>query len=251
MILRDIRDALRFARRQFFLTVVIVLTLGVGIGASTAMFTYFADLYWHRVKSPDADRLYQVFTGTTEHPLGQTSYLGAQLYHEALEDMGELAPWADGYTVVLTVPQEGSDFGETILSTGSAVSPGHFDFFGVRFTQGRDFLAQEHQVAGPRAAVISHTFWRRHLEADPKAIGSVLGLNGQTFTVVGVAPRGFENMGNPHPIYVPAIRYDDLVEAPIVASSMARRFQCLLRLKEGVRAHWPLCLVWCSPRRVG
>jgi putative ABC transport system permease protein len=233
-ILRDIRDAFRSARRQLGVTLVIVLTLAVGIGASTAIFTYFEELYWHQLDAPDAERMYEVFTGTAKQPLGRTSYLDASLYREALADLGELAPWGHVWSVALTVPEEGSGPGKTVLSNGSAVSPEHFDFFGVDFFLGRDFLPEEHHSDGPPVAVIDYTFWSRHMGADPAVLGRPLRLNGHTFTVVGVTPRGFENTGWPYAVYVPTARYGDLTKA-LLLDREARRFACLLRLKQGVQ----------------
>jgi putative ABC transport system permease protein len=234
-ILHDIRDAFRSARRQPGVTLVIILTLAVGIGASTAIFTYFVELYWYRLDAPDAERMYYVTTGTAAQRDGRTSYPNAQIYREALADLGELVPWGIVYSATPTVPEEGSRPGKTFLRASSAVSPEHFDFFGVRFTLGRDFLPEEHQGDGPPVVVIDHTFWNRHMGADPEVLGRPLRLNGHTFTVVGVTPRGFDTDGWPHAVYVPAARYDDLAGAAVLADREARRFKCLLRLKEGVR----------------
>ncbi len=233
-ILRDVRDAFRSVRRQPGVTLVIVLTLAVGIGSSTAIFTYFVELYWFRLDAPDAERMYHVYTGTAEYPDGPTSYPHAQLYREALADLGELAPWSWD-VLTLTVPEEGSRVSETFVRVGAAVSPEYFDFFGVRFALGRDFLPEEHRPDGPPVAVIDHTFWSRHMGADPEVLGRPLRLNGHTFTIVGVTPRGFEGTGDPHAVYVPAPRYDDLTEAAVLADHDAGRFHCLLRLQRGVR----------------
>ena len=240
---RDIRFALRAVRRQPGVTAVIVLTLAVGIGASMAMFTYFVELYWHRLDAPAAERMYFVRTGTAQQPVGHTSYPDAQLYREALAGLGELAPWGIMYSVVLTVPESGAGSaptaaggpGKTVYNIGSAVSAEHFDLFGVRFKLGRDFLPEEHRPDGPPVAVIDHTFWRRHMGADPEVVGRPLRLNGHTFTVVGVTPRGFDNTGLPHAVYVPAARYDQVAGAGVLGDRAARRFHCLLRLAEGVR----------------
>ncbi|MEM7356080.1 MAG: ADOP family duplicated permease, partial [Acidobacteriota bacterium] len=174
--------------------------------------------------------------GTAKRPIGPTSYLDALLYREALADLGELAPWGILYNLVLTVPSgEDSAPGKTIYNIGSAVAPEHFDFFGVRFALGRDFLPEEHRADGPPVAVIDYTFWRRHMGADPDVVGRSLHLNGRPFTVIGVTPRGFDNTGLPHAVYVPAARYDDVAGTLALGDREERRFKCLLRLAAGVR----------------
>ena len=227
-ILRDIRDAFRSVRRQPGVSLVVVLTLAVGIGAVAAIFTYFVELYWYRLDAPDAEWMYHVYTGTAEYPDGPTSYPDSQLYRETLADLGELATQA-GAIVTLTVPGEGDRPGEKFARWGAAVSPEYFDLFGVRFTLGRDFLPEEHRAEGPRVAVINHTFWSRRLGADPEVLGRPLRLDGHTFTVVGVTPQDFEVDGVTHGVYVPALRFEDFAGAGV-------RFDtCFLRLERGVR----------------
>ncbi len=140
--LRDVRYALRSSLRQSGITLVIVLTLAVGIGSNTAILTAFLDMYRYEVEAPDPDRLLFVDTGTRRFPRGRNSYLDTLAYREALADVADLSP-RTLFGAVLGLPGEGDGAGKSIFGLGMAVSPPHFDFFGVHFAVGRGFLPEE------------------------------------------------------------------------------------------------------------
>ncbi len=83
-LLRDIRFALRTLGRRPGLSAVIVLTLAVGIGASTALFTFLREEHWTKINAPDVERLFFVRTGSRSDPSGSSSYLSAVRYRVAL-----------------------------------------------------------------------------------------------------------------------------------------------------------------------
>ena len=233
-ILSDLRHAVRTAVRQPGITLVIILTLAVGIGANTGIFTYLLEMYWSQIRAPDPERLFFVETGTEQQPQGRASYPDTLDYRAALADLGELSPWKFYGAALVVEGGEGGD-GTAIFNVGSAVSPPHFELFGARMPLGRDFLPEEHEPGGPAVAVIDHFFWRRHLDADPQVLGRTIRINGVAFTIIGVTPRGFENTGLPHAVYIPMARLDDVVPTPLLADLSDRRFISLLRLKQGVR----------------
>ncbi len=218
----------------------IVLTLAVGIGSSTAIFTYFNWEYWHEVRAPDPDRLFFVLGGTRENPPGGASaylwggmsYQDALAYRDALAEVGDLSLWTL-YGAAVGLPGDGGGAGRTIYRLGAAVSPRHFESFGVRFALGSGFRPEENRPAGPRVAVVDYTFWRRYLGGDPAVVGRTIRLNSVPFTIVGVTPRGFQNVAVPFPIYVPTARIDEIGTRPRLTDRNARSFSGFLRLPDG------------------
>ena len=232
-ILRDLRHALRSARRQPGVTAVIVLTLAVGIGASTAIFTLFTELYWASVRVPEPESLFWLRSGTREEPDGPTSFPDFLDYRESLGDLGDAAAWA-GFGAILGLPGRGGGDAETTYGVGLAVTQPYFDLLGARFALGRGFLPAEDRTDGPPVAVVHHSFWSRYLGADPEAVGRTIRVNGKALTLVGVLPQSFQGTSVVFPIYVPAHRFDDVSPLPALADRDARRFYCLLRTRDAV-----------------
>ena len=188
---------------------VIVLTLALGIGANTALFTFLVEAHWPRINAADAERLFFVRTGSDDAKrFGNASYLSSLSYQEALADVGDTAHWTFT-SASIAAPADNS--GHSVYGVISAVSPRFFELFGVHegsgsyaFALGRGFRSDDFENAGKRVTVIDYTYWRNHLAADPAIVGKTLQIRGLPYTVVGVAPRGFENTGVPHTVYVPA-----------------------------------------------
>ncbi len=227
-LLRDARHALRSALRRPGVPLVVILTLAVGIGANSAIFTYLIEVYRAKVPVPDPERVFWIRTGTEAEPGGMSSYLDAEAYREATAALGISAVRA-GWGAVVELPQGG-----TTYRVGLAVSAEYFPLLGARFPLGRGFLPQEDRPDGPAVAVVGHFFWRRHLGADPAILGRTIRINGRPFTIVGVTAPGFRDVALVLPLFVPAARIDDVTVRPLLADRDARRFFCLLRLDDGV-----------------
>ena len=226
--LRDARHALRSAIRRPGVPLVVVLTLAVGIGANSAIFTYLMEVYRAKIPVPDPERLFWVETGSGRQPGGMSSYPDAEAYREATAELGGSAVRA-GWGAVVELPRGGTSY-----RVGLAVSHGYFALLGARFTLGRGFLAQEDRPEGRPVVVVGHLFWSRYLGADPSILGRAIRINGRPFTVVGVVARGFRDVALVLPLFVPAARLDDLTTRPLLGDRDARRFSCLLRLNDGV-----------------
>jgi len=230
--LRDVRFALRSLVRQPGVSLVIVLTVAVGIGANTGIFALLIEVYASRFPAPEPERLFYVRTGTPERPFGLSSQPDAADYREALEDLGDVASWI-GFGSVVGLPGSGEARGRAVYCVGLAVSPEYFDFFGVRFAHGRGFHPEEGRPGAPGVAVLDYTFWSRDLEADPSIVGRTIHVNSIPYTVVGVAPWGFQGHGNTRPIYIPLPHADDVWPRPVFADRDFRRFGSMLRLGKG------------------
>src|ERR687891_115367 len=176
-LLRPLAAALRSLARQPGITVPAVLTLALGIGAMTALFSYLAALVWPRLGLRDAGRTVWVYTGTAEEPRQQTPF----------PDYAELLRRQTGVVELTAYSPFGASVGlvdQTTYAWGQLVSGGYFSFFDAQPTAGRLLGPQDDVPGAPLVAVVSHTFWTGALGGDPRAVGRPLRINGQTVTVV-------------------------------------------------------------------
>src|ERR1700737_77150 len=187
---QDIRYAFRVLRKSPSFTVVAVLTLALGIGANTAIFTVVYGVLLRPLPFQEPDRLVQLAESykeqTDEMDLSTVELRRLQEYRGPFERIA-------GYTLV------GYN-----LATGNAADhlrgmPVDWDYFrllGVAPAAGRDFIEDDNRGDGEHVAIISHSLWTRRFGADPARIGQGILLNGEPFTLIGVMPRGFDSL--PH-----------------------------------------------------
>jgi predicted permease len=198
--IQDLRYGLRILRTSPGFALVAVLTLALGIGANTAIFTVL-DKFVLRTLSVERPReLVALVSAATGDP-AIFSYPG----YVALRDHNEvLAGLVAYFQRAMTFSEAGR--GERVI--GLIVSGNYFDVLGVRPALGRFFLTEEDRIPGQRAVVvISHGLWRRRFAAAPDVLGRSIMLNAHAFTVVGVAPPGFTGTtpGTVNDVYVPAM----------------------------------------------
>lgn len=202
----DIRFALRQLRRGPGFTSVTILTLALGIGVNTAIFSLFYTLTLAPlpVKSPSeiAD-VYQM--SQTDSKYGPLSYPEYVYLRDRNTTFSGLAAF-NGATMTL------SSIGKTRIDSTEGeplqtmlVSGNYFSVLGITPTHGRAFLPDEDRTPGSAAVVVlSYYFWQRRLDAAPDIVGKTLTLNLLPYTVVGIAPKGFEGtIPNPVDIWVP------------------------------------------------
>ncbi len=182
--LHDVRFALRTFRKNPAFTAVSIVTLALGVGATTLIFSVTDALLFHVFPYRDADRLvvFRVhelrpggFDGASSPPA--VAFRDFRAHSHSFEDIEGF--WT---TTLLYNSSEGAQ-----QVSGAWVTPGTFPFLGVPPELGRGLLPDDAAVC-----VISHRFWQEKFGADPKALGSVLNLNGAPRTVVGVMPPRFQ-----------------------------------------------------------
>src|SRR5207249_2875835 len=184
-LLQDLRYALRQLARSPGFTAVAVLTLALGIGPNTAIFSLVYGVLLKPLPYPESDRL----VGLAETYQGNRSELDVT-YDEFrfLEDHNpvfeRLAVSTDVGFSVLT-----GDIAER--GTGLRVSQDFFATLGVRPALGRDFLAEEDQMGGASVALVSHGYWMRRFGGDPGVVGRAIALDGRPTAIVGVMPASF------------------------------------------------------------
>jgi predicted permease len=195
-LLQDFRYALRTLRQRPGFAAVAILTLALGSGATTAMFTVVNGVLLKPLSYPEADRLVTLH-GKTEKWGEQWgfSYPEFHDYQSTSRTLGSVAAWTYGGGTV-------SKPGEAEYLFGRHISSGLFSVLGVPAVAGREFLPQEDQPGAAPVAVISYSLWQRRFGGSKESIGRQLVFDGESYTIVGIAPPGFRLDGESD-IYTP------------------------------------------------
>jgi putative ABC transport system permease protein len=179
----DVRFALRSLRTSPGFTAVVMLTLALGIGATTSIFTVVDAVMLRPYPYADMDRIMMLMETTRSGQLMSVAWQNFQDWrdqHQVFEHLGLYR----GTVVNLS----GGDQPERLIA--SLASSDVFKAVGIQAVVGRTFRADEDRPGAPRVAVISERFWRTHFAGDPSAVGRTIQLNGETHTIVGVMPAG-------------------------------------------------------------
>ncbi|HVF44362.1 MAG TPA: ABC transporter permease [Pyrinomonadaceae bacterium] len=187
-LLQDVKFGARALRKSPGFTLVAVVSLAVGIGANTTIFSLVnAALLRPLPGVAGESRVVDVSRTTREgDSFAQMSYPDYEYFRDHARTLRGLA----AYTFL---PVDLTAGGEAVRAQGLLVSSNYFDVLGASPARGRFFLAEEDRAGAPPAAVISHSLWRGPLGSAEDAVGKQIALNGRQFTVVGVAPEGFKS----------------------------------------------------------
>jgi putative ABC transport system permease protein len=198
--LQDVRFGLRILLRTPVITSAILLSLALGIGANTAMFSILDAVFLRPVRFADPANLTLLWEQPPEGGQGTVSAANFLDWRERSHSFAELAGWSP-VTYVVT----GGDHPEGIL--GAAVTANFFHALGARPVLGRTFLPGEDGIPKPteasRVAVISYGMWQEILGGDPNVIGRMVRLNDVPYAVVGVMAPDFRFLGRRQSIWVP------------------------------------------------
>ena len=187
---QDVRFALRTLRKNPGFTAVAVLTLAVGIGASTAMFSVLNGVLLRELPVRDQDDLIVLWT---ESPSAAADHV--PVAQGELTDFREQARTLEAVAGVAyqgVSEQALRDGDHPLAAMGTWVTGNLFSTLGVRPVHGRTLLPEDDVPGAPPVMVIGYGFWQRYFGGDPAAVGRTFEWNGSHFTVVGVMPRGFE-----------------------------------------------------------
>src|SRR5713101_380152 len=186
-LLQDLRFGLRMLRKNLGFTAVAVLTLALGIGANTAIFTVLNSVILRPLPYRDPNRLALIWTGSDQNRQARFPAAGPQLtylheHNRLFEDIGAI--WASTGTLAgLAEPEQ--------LKVGNVTS-NFFQVLGVTPQLGRDFAESDQRQGARPVLILSDSLWRRRFAADPAVIGRSVRYQGGLFTVVGVLPREFQ-----------------------------------------------------------
>jgi predicted permease len=226
---QDARYALRMLRKNPGFTAVAVLTLALGIGANTAIFSVVYAVLLKPLPYANPDQLVSAFAADTQEgvPEDGTSYPNFEEWRAQNHVFSELAT-IDFHQLTLTGRGKPSEVNTCV------VTPEHFAVLDVKPLQGRVFFPEDGKRGAPPVVIVSENLWRGTLGADPKILGSSIILDKRPFTVVGIMPASFRSpfINSKPEVWIP------LVQDPLFGSWMARRgghwLAVFARLKPGV-----------------
>ena len=190
MLAQDIRFSLRTLRRTPGFAVVVILTLALGIGANTAIFSIVDAVLLRPLPFAQPDRLVRIVAdmpGTGQHDIGMSQ--------PELSDLADRSGIFENVSAVWPVDGNITGVGHPERAELLAVSPNYFTLLGARAQIGRIFGPQDQARGFADAALISDGFWRRALGADPAVLGRRIRLDNDAYTIVGVMPPNFHHPG--------------------------------------------------------
>jgi putative ABC transport system permease protein len=182
---QDIRYALRMLRKNPAFTVAAVLTLALGIGANTAIFSVVNSVLLRPLPFQNPERLVdlqETEVAPGDYPLSGPDYLDWQAQNHTL---GAISLY--GWRQIMSASGAGEPEPAGVVSTQA----NFFEVMGIRPLLGRGFAPGEDAAGKNHVAVLSYGFWQRRFGASPEAIGKAVELNDEAYTVIGVMPRGF------------------------------------------------------------
>lgn len=180
---QDTRYALRLLRRSPGFTLVSILSLALGIGANTAIFSVINVVLLRPLPYRDSERLVTLWEsnrqqGVSRSDVSPANFVDWGAQSQSLEQAAAFRYWG----FVLTGQ------GEPLRALGARVSANLAPLLGIKAVLGRTFLPDEDRFGGHRVVLLSHGFWQRQFGADPNIIGQVLMLNGDLYSIIGILP---------------------------------------------------------------
>jgi putative ABC transport system permease protein len=188
---QDLHYGLRMLRKSPAFTAIAILTLALGIGANTAVFSIVYGVVFRPLPYPQSQQIVQL---TESSPRGTDEKDVTYQELQFLKQRNAAFQFLAGYTV------QGYNLGtgsKTDRVKGLPVSADYFHVLGIKPLLGRDFLPEEDRGAGAHVAILSYGTWKRQTGADPEIIGRTITLDGESFSVIGVMPPGLEATVDP------------------------------------------------------
>jgi predicted permease len=238
-LLRDLRHGLRSMCRAPAFSFFAILTLALGIGATTTVFTVINTLLLHPLAVPDPSRLVCLYTTDVKGQkqsgdLLPISYLNLKDYQAGNTVFSGLGGFSPPMVMTLTEGTGSERF------FGQLVTQGYFEAVGLEPAKGRFFLPAEISAPGTApVAVLSYNAWKIRFNSAHDVIGRALNINGTLFTVIGVAPQGFLGISpvfGPD-VWLPATMAEQVLPVPMQDVLRERGkplFQTIARLKPGI-----------------
>ena len=195
---QDLHYGLRMLVKNPGFTAVAVIALALGIGANTAIFTVVNTVLLRPLPYKDPERLVMVFEDSSKHGFPRdtptvANFIDWRDQNQVFESIAAIS----GETFNLT------GVGDPERLIGCRVSASLFPMLGVSPQVGRWFTTEEDQAGANRVAIMSHRLWQRRFGGDPNIVGKPLTLNGQSVTLVGIMPEGFQLPAQEDELWVP------------------------------------------------
>lgn len=225
---QDVLHSLRMLRRSPGFTAAAVVTLALGIGANSAVFSVVNAVLLRPLPYPEADRLFMLFQFHEQDDVGRTrtaplDFLDWQQRSRSFSAMA--AHTGTGFTL--------TGEGEPELVIGQLASAELFDVLRVKPLLGRVFVPAENAAGRNRVMLLSHGLWQRRYGGDPSIVGRAVQANGEPYTVIGIMPPGFDYPDRHYQLWTPFPFRGDSSEGPPINRG-SRYLQVVARLRDGV-----------------
>src|SRR5947208_8025134 len=216
---------LKFAFRQLLknpgLTAVAVITLALGIGANTAIFSVVNAVLLRPLPIPEPDRVvhvWETWRGEGTAPVAWPKFIEWKQQSQCFEAIAG-CNWGESFVFATGDKPE--------LIEGRAVSSDFFSVLKVQPLKGRSLRSEDQKAGAPPIAMITHNLWASRFNSDPEIVGRAIQLSSKSYTIVGVLPPGFQ-MANKAQVFVPKIE-----EGELLTEREDHSYQVVARLKSG------------------
>jgi predicted permease len=234
-ILRNLRVATRSLSKRPVFLLVATLSLAIGIGANTAIFSMINAIFITKYPFQEPEQLVRIYTsvqGRTEYGTSSfPNYLDIKGFEDTFQSVGAYKP------VFSRIELED----EAVPVMGEGVSHSLFPTLGVEAAKGRTFLPEEDLTPGEHPVVmLGHGLWQRAFAGDPEIVGKTVRLTGKSFTVVGITPEGYRGLisaGITTDFFFPLVNYGDFsgfTDSSHLKDRLERRYLVVGRLAEGM-----------------
>ena len=224
--LQDLRYAARQLRKNPGFACTAILILALGIGGTTAIFSTIHPILFEPLPYPNASRIMMIwYTGEDGSRIPQSFHTYRELAERSrsFEAIAVMKPWQP----TLTGGEQPERF------DGQQVSAGYFRSLGVSPALGRDFQVSDDVLNGPKVVILSNGLWHRRFGSDGTIIGNQVKLDGESYTVIGVMPRAFDNVLAPSAEVWSPLQYD----TGNIASTQSREWGHHLRMVGRLRTN--------------
>lgn len=200
-LLSDIRFAWRHLRGAPGFTLLAVLVMALGIGATTAIFSVVNPVLFRGLPYPDPDRLAMIWERGADGSRSNIGWATFNDFRERSHSFSHLAVMSSWQPTMI-----GGSEPERLA--GQRVSWNYFGLLGVEPALGRTFRPEEDAQSGDRVVILSDGLWRRRFGGDPKLVGQSISIAGTPYTVIGIMPVGYQNLTDPTAQLWSPLRYD-------------------------------------------
>jgi predicted permease len=202
---QDVRYGFRMLWKSPGFTAVAVLTLALGIGANTALFSVVNGVLLNPLPYPHSEQLVTLHESKPNFNTGSISYPNFLDWQKENHTLSSMAV-SRSYSFSLT------NLGEAEQIPGQFVTADFFSILGVNPVTGRSFVRDDDQIGAAPVAMISEGFWKRKLSGEPDVVGKSLALDGREFTIVGVIPSDFDlkiDSFGMSDVYAPVVQWNN------------------------------------------
>ena len=239
---QDIRYAVRILIKNPGFSAIAILSLALGIGANTTIFTVVNAILLHPLPVKDISRLVEVDTVDTKTLVTTANTTKLPMSYPNCQDYAKENQVFSGLSCIVgPLPLTWSGGAEPKQVLGQMVTANYFNVLGLTPVRGRFFLPDEDtKPGGNNVAVLSYSLWVNKFGSDPNIVGKTLTLNATPFTVIGVGPRGFKGtfvFGGAEEVWIPVSMYPQVLAGFFKDNFNDRRFLTagvIARLKDGV-----------------